>query len=426
MRVCMLTSGHSYFDNRIFYKEANTLKKNGNDVTIIAPMNEKGYLLDSSSRPYFHCGNEPFVDNGIKVIGYKKTYRSSRSESVEELRYKIHLDFIDNIKNNKLDDLEINLINKGMEEEADIYHAHEISSIYAAVKIKQLKAAQGKIVKIVYDVHEYFPSIYKDMVANTEKYKEIYEKMIMDFERTVLPWCDLVVTVSNSIKDYLQNLTDGQPVHIIRNVPVKNEVEHRSSVDSTFPVICYEGHIRFERGLKEILIVAEELKIRYPDFKLVLVGEAIGEEKNYLDSVIQEKNLENCIIQTGWLQPAEAYEEIRKCDIGLQLLINIPNCQFALPNKLFNYMRAGLAIVAMNYKDISAVMKQANCGLLLDKLDSSILLNALINLIEQRKLLKYFQENAKKSFEKEYNWTNEGNHLLKLYDSLFDNSLKML
>jgi len=413
----MLTSGHSYLDNRIFYKEANTLRRVGYEVSIIAPMNDEGFLLNSSNQPYHQCGDVPFFDNEVKVIGYKKTYRSSKNINLEELRYKIHLDFINNINKNKIDDLEINLIQKGMEEDADVYHAHEISSIYAAVKIKQLMAARGKNVKVVYDVHEYFPSIYKDMVAKTKRYKELYEKMIMDFERTVLPWCDLIFTVSDSIRDYLQKIGKNRTVSIIKNVPLKTPSAPNNRKNH-FPVICYEGHIRFERGLKEILVASEKLKKRYPEFKLVMVGEAVGEEKKYLDRVIEEKALNNCIIQTGWLLPDEAYNVIKECDIGLQLLINIPNCQFALPNKLFNYMRAGLAIIAMDYTDIRSVMKQANCGLLLNSLDAELLFNAIVNLIEQKKLLEYFQSNSERSFEENYNWNVEGKHLLELYHNL--------
>jgi glycosyltransferase involved in cell wall biosynthesis len=416
----MVTSGHSYLDNRIFYKEAKSLKNAGYEVSIIAPMNNEGYLLDSSNQPYFKCGDDPFVDSGINVIGYTKTYRKIKNENIEELRYKIHLDFKNNIINNKIDDLEINLINKGMEIDADIYHAHEISSIYAAVKIKQLKAAQGKKVKVIYDVHEYFPSIFKDMVATSDQYKALYEKMIIEFERTVLPWCDSVITVSESIKDYLVSLNKNKTVHVIRNVPLKKELSSMN-IENEFPVICYEGHIRFERGLKEILIVAEELKKRYSQFKLVLVGEAIGEEKKYLEDKIEEKDLNNFIIQTGWLTPDKAFDEISKCDIGLQLLIDIPNCQFALPNKLFNYMRAGLAIVGMNYKDISSIMRSSNCGMLIEKLDSNLLLNSLINLIEQKKLLWYFQNNARNAYEKEFNWSIEEEYLLDIYRLLSEN-----
>lgn len=417
-KVCMLTSGHPYNDNRIFHKEAKTLRFKGYDVTLIAPLNSDGYFLNNFNEPIFSLYPQTeFYEDGIKIIGYNKKLRENNGLDQDELRYQVHLDFINNLNNKEIGDLEVDLILKGLEVDADIYHAHEISSIYAAVKIKQIKAIQGKTVKIVYDVHEYFPSIYKDIVATTEKYKGIFEKMIMDFESAVLPWCDLVITVSYSIKDYLQNLIMGQQIHIIRNVPLKKE-EDLGYCDNEFPIVCYEGHIRFERGLKEILYVAEKLKNRYPDFKLVLVGEATGEEKKYLDIVIWEKKLENNVIQTGWLQPEDAYKELSKCDIGLQLLIDIPNCQFALPNKLFNYMRAGLAIVAMNYKDISLVMKQANCGLLIDQLDSNLLLNTLINLIEQRKLLRHFQTNARNSYDMELNWIIEGNYLVNLYKSL--------
>ncbi|WLR50581.1 glycosyltransferase family 4 protein [Bacillus tianshenii] len=413
-KVCMLTSGHLYNDNRIFYKEARTLQENGYNVSVIAPVNKDGYFLNNSNQPTFKPQSNKIIEKQIEVYGYHKTFRKDVNKNIDELRYDIHMDFISNINNENIDDLEINLINLGMEIDADIYHAHEISSVYAAVKIKQLKAVQGKKIKVVYDVHEFFPSIYRDTVAKTDFYKKKYEEMIIEFEKTVLPYCDLVVTVSNSIKEYLESLNKNTYIDLIRNVPTKLGPSYEK-IENDMPIICYEGYIRFERGLREIMESCSVLKTIYPEFKLVFIGGAVGDEKSYLDREIEERDLHNNIIQTGWLTPDKAHEEICKCDIGLQLLNNIPNCQVALPNKLFNYMRAGLAVIGMNYKEISSVMKNANCGLLINKLDSNLLTNAMINLIEQSRLLNYFKKNSRIAFESSYNWEKEGEKLLKLY-----------
>jgi glycosyltransferase involved in cell wall biosynthesis len=419
LKVCMLTSGHSFMDNRIFLKEAHTLHESGYDVSFVVPLDTQGFFMDPLNKPLNNIYPKTiFEQDGICVYGYHKTRRDSSGEHPDEVRYKVHMDFIDNIKNNTIDDLEEDLIKKGMEIDANIYHAHEISSAYAAVKIKQLKAKEGKEVKVVYDVHEYFPSIYGDVVATLDEYRETYRRMIQDFDRTALPYCDLVITVSEAIRGYFLQLDSKSNVDVIKNVPLLHPKSNTDKNENEFPIVCYEGFIRFERGLKEIIEVAKLLKDTYPSFKLIMVGDAIGKEKELLHQYIEKYGLHETILITGWKAPDEAAAILEECDVGLQMLTDFPYWHLTMSNKLFNYMRAGLAIVSIDYPEMGRVIREIDAGICVRDMDPKSWAQQIGLLLNDPVKLRALKNNARRGYKDKYNWGLEGKKLVKLYSSL--------
>ena len=111
-KVCMITTNHSPFDSRVFYKEAKSLKKAGYDITVIGHTNSK---------------LEKEVDD-IKIVGIEK-----------KVEIKSYLSLLEK------------LLKEALKINADIYHCHEPESFLVAIYLKIFKRK-----KIVYDVHEYY------------------------------------------------------------------------------------------------------------------------------------------------------------------------------------------------------------------------------------------------------------------------------
>jgi glycosyltransferase involved in cell wall biosynthesis len=420
MKVCMLTSGHSYLDNRVFFKEACTLRNSGYEVSLVVPLNHENFFMDPMNNPIRSLYPETsFEENGIRIEGYQKTRRENASSNPDEIRLQVLNDFLRYLDSDEIGDLEVDLIRRGLQHDADIYHAHEISSAYAAIKVKQLKAREGIRVKVVYDVHELFPSLYSDVVAAQDEYREAYRDIIRILEQRFVASSDLVITVSESIRTYLLELHDHPNVHLIKNVPLLRAGEVSGGTETKkFPLVCYEGHIRFERGLKELVEAAAILSARYPEFRLVMVGEATGHEGEYLEQAIREHGLSNNLLVTGWQTPDKAAEWLSQADIGIVFLIDAPYCRVALPNKLFNYMRAGLAIVGIDYPDMGTVIKESGSGTVLKSFSADELVEGLETFLIDRHKLEEARCRSREAYESVYNWNIEGQRLVELYDGL--------
>lgn len=132
-KVCMLVHTHSFLDTRIFQKEAKSLQKHGYEVVMIVPR-IKGKLFRINKEPFENELLETsFMYEGIKIVTYDfETFKPT----VEHMQ-----EYIDS------DTLSFNnpLVKLGLAENADVYHAHEVASLFAGIGIKRLRKKMGSL-----------------------------------------------------------------------------------------------------------------------------------------------------------------------------------------------------------------------------------------------------------------------------------------
>ena len=109
--------------------------------------------------------------------------------------------------------------------------------------------------------------------------------------------------------------------------------------------------------------------------------------KKWLNNKIIQDNLTDNIVITGWLDYKDVGEQIAKCQIGIITMLPIPNNMLAgQPNKLFNYMRYGLAIVAPDFPEITRVIEDEKCGVIYSSGSEDQLFEAIEYLITHKAL----------------------------------------
>ena len=133
MKVCMITSLHSPKDDRIFFKEALSLKEKGFDVSILCLTEEDGLLRDMSGNILNIQREQTIIIKGIKIFGIKK-----QRGFFQRIMHKIGAGRCWK-----------EFINKAIEINADVYHAHEPQTAFIGLKIQQKTNA-----KLIYDAHE--------------------------------------------------------------------------------------------------------------------------------------------------------------------------------------------------------------------------------------------------------------------------------
>jgi glycosyltransferase involved in cell wall biosynthesis len=366
----MLTSGHSPTDGRIFYKEALSLKKIYDDITIIAP-NEK---IESIQ--------------GIKIINIK-----GRKNWWNRLYPSFQLYF------------------KGLKLKADIYHCHEPDSLLVGYLLKKKLNC-----RLIYDSHE------MNALQFSQHFfwflRRIIEGLINIYEKYMIKKVDYIITVNHSIKSYFLNLNKDVNVEILYNCPsldlFKININSNTSNDH---IICHEGFFPFDRGLKQLLEVMRILK--NTEVELLIIGEIIGtEEKEWFNRKIHEYGYKDKIRITGWLPYTDVGEYISKATIGLILFQPVPENWIGLPNKLFNYMRYGLPIIASDFPEIRRIIQENNCGILVDPTNIQDIANAIIYLIQHPKEAKSMGKSGKNAVNEKYNWSEMEKRLLDIYKRL--------
>jgi glycosyltransferase involved in cell wall biosynthesis len=366
----MLSSGHEPFDARIFHKEALSLYKVYQDITILAPYQK---VVE--------------IKSGIRVVGLKaRRYWWDRLGPL------------------------LDMYKKGLEIGADVYHCHEADSLLIGYLIKRKLGC-----KLVFDSHELHSVQFPMHFA--APLRGLIGMFVRWYEKWLLGSVDYVITVNEIIRGYFLLLRPFVPVEILYNYPILDMFQ-RAERNNERIVICHQGIMNFHRGLREILDMLIALRPRYPSIKLLFVGDVFGPGRQWIDEQIDRYQLHDHITITGWLPIEQALEETRRAHIGLICFRPLTNNMLAVPNKLFNYMSFGLPVVAVDFPEIRRIIEKCNCGILVKSRDFKDLIPAVESLIENPEKAAQLGENGRRAVLNEYNWEKMEDRLLKVYRTL--------
>ncbi len=382
MKVCMITSLHSPKDDRIFFKQAKSLQNNGFEVSILCLADENGKMKDMSGK-VINANNEEEINyDGIQLIGVKK-----KKGFFEKILYKL-------ARGKSWG----NFIKKAIEINAEVYHAHEPQTAFIGLKIQSHTKA-----KLIYDAHE--PWIF------SRSLKEGLLKILC------LSKLKNIITANQITQQTLLKENPKLNTEVIYNCSPSFFIQYRK--ENKDIIICHEGALWFNRGLKLIVEALIILKTTYPNFKFRIIGDVFGKEKVYLLDKIKEYNLQENIEITGWLAYKDVPKSLAECSIGI--ITNTDEERNTLagpPNKLFNYMTLGLAIISVDLPATTQIIRETNCGIILEKREVQLLAEKLKDLLGDNTKRKDLQEKSSEASNKKYNWESEADKLFQFYRSL--------
>lgn len=371
MKVCMLTSAHIAVDDRIFYKEAVSLKKHFGEVVVIGPYEK----------------SESF-EEGIKIIGLK------RAESL----FKRYL-------------LVDELIDKAIEQKADVYHFHDYEVIFKVMKIK--KALPN--CKIIYDVHEYYPDMIK-MSKKIPAFLKPFGSVFVDKkELRVAKKMDYIITTDDYNKERLSKI--NPKTDVIYNFSEFNVIEN-DDTEKKYDVI-YQGGISIERGAMKLVQAINEVKKHKDNVSLIFVGTFDDEEaKNTVFKYVEDNNLSENVKYLGRVSHIEVENYLRQSKMGVVAFLPYPRYAKNIPIKQFEYMSCGLPVVGGYLPSVKRFITAYNSGIVVDPTDPKDIAKAIIKLLDDEEFRKEIGSNGIKAVRQEYNWGNMENKLVEIYNGL--------
>jgi glycosyltransferase involved in cell wall biosynthesis len=110
----------------------------------------------------------------------------------------------------------------------------------------------------------------------------------------------------------------------------------------------------------------------------------------------------------------------RSSDVGLSLDKNSNvNYNFSLPNKLFDYMSAGIPVISSDLPEISKILAEYKCGIVISEVTKDEISNAIKKLRDNHGLLSELKQNSVIASES-INWETESLKVVELYRSILD------
>jgi glycosyltransferase involved in cell wall biosynthesis len=204
---------------------------------------------------------------------------------------------------------------------------------------------------------------------------------------------------------------------LVQNFPILEELVAPVSVayDSRPPHFAYVGGITRARGAVEMVEAISRI--------------SSGEAGLRLAGAFSPKNLQreiealpgwNKVDFLGWADRKQVANHLGNVRAGLVLFHPGPNHCSAQPNKMFEYMAAGLPVIASDFPLWREIVDGAGCGLLVDPLDPDAISEAMQWILDHPKEAEAMGRRGRQAVEEKYNWERESQKLIGLYRRLLN------
>ena len=362
------------------YQEAKSLVKNGFGVTIIAWDREIKW-------PKFE------MRDGIKIerSHIKSLYRRGTSQLLFLFLFWIDVFF--------------HLLGRDF----DIIHCHDFDTLPIGFILAKLRRK-----RIIFDAHESYSDMLEDNVSG------LLKKITFIIEKILIRYVDLLITVGKILEEEYKRRgakktcvvgnwksIDDFKISIER---VQQEKERLHIPDKM--IVSFIGLLNKDREISSLI---EAVK-KDSDVFLILAGE--GElEKEIKEKIKDYPN----IVFLGKYSPKKIPLYTNLSDVIYYVLDSQnPNAKYSAPNALFQAIACGKALITGTHGEIAKIVKEENCGIVLDDI-SFKQLNKAFKALNSNGLLDNYKKNAFSAAMRKYNWERAEENLLNVYKNCLSN-----
>jgi glycosyltransferase involved in cell wall biosynthesis len=366
-RVLHVTSAHGAHDVRIFYKECRSLARAGYNVSELTTE-----AADS-------------LCDGVQIIG------------LGPQRGRLH--------RMTMKDLAIG--REAVRQKADIYHIHDPELLPLALLLRVF----GR--RVIYDIHEDLPRtvLYKHYIPGM--LRPVLKAVVESLENLAARGMTGLIAATPTIARRFRTINPR--TETINNFPDANELvpasgrpwpERRRSV-------TYIGGIAEERGIREILSAMP--KVRQEGVRLELAG---WFSNPVLECKVRSTPEWKDVVWHGLLDRNGIADLLGCVRAGLTVLHPEENFLTSQPVKLFEYMAAGIPVIASDFPLWRGLIEPLGCGLLVDPLDPQSIADAISYLVTHDDEAQAMGRRGRDAIEQQFNWLLEERKLLEFYSSI--------
>lgn len=293
--------------------------------------------------------------------------------------------------------------------QADILLSNDLDTLPANFLVSKIKG-----IPLVYDSHEYFTGVPE--LSQRPKVKAIWKRI----ESFIVPKIQYAYTVNSSIAQLYEDEYKIK-FNVIRNMPeVKFQI--RTDLDiikrelrlpSDKAIIILQGAgINIQRGAEEAVQAMQYVE----NAILLIIGS--GDVIPALKLMVVELRLNEKVKFEPKKSPSELFLYTLCADLGLSLDKNTNlNYRFSLPNKIFDYIQAGVPILASDLPEVKKIIEGYNIGCISPDHNVKNLATLMDKMIDNKEMRLTWQKNLKAASQ-ELNWDHEKSKLLSIFSSI--------
>ena len=286
---------------------------------------------------------------------------------------------------------------------AHLLLSNDLDTILPNYFISRLKG-----IKMVFDSHEYFTETPE--LVGRPKVQKVWKRI----EGFVVPKLDEMITVCDSIAELFREKY-GVKVHVIRNIPPRKALPPRGDKETLgLPtdkhlLILQGSGINIQRGAEELVQAMAFLD----DCFLMIIGG--GDVLPILKQMVEDqKNTDRVrFFPRMPYQQMMAYTQLAELGFCLDKDTNL-NYRFSLPNKLFDFIQAGVPIVASHLTEIEKIIRQYDLGLFIENHEPATIAATIREALSNEARSERWRQNLAIA-AKDLCWENEEQKLLEIY-----------
>lgn len=294
--------------------------------------------------------------------------------------------------------INLELYKEAQKFQPSLVYCNDLDTLLAGVL---LKIKLGCV--LLFDAHEIYPEQLAEHMRS-----DVWYNFYSRLEKYLLPFADGRLTVCDSIGDYFAKRYNTEPFLTLRNTPSIQYLPNASILERcNEPLqVLYHGAYFPYRGLDEIIAIAARVE------KAMFIFRGIGVYEEELKAQVAMRALEH---RVHFVAPVPVYDLIPTasvCDIGLNPFISVClNTEYALPNKFFEYMMAGLALANADLIEMRLLTQKLENGILFDSREPESIVQVLNGLLSDRERIQAYRRRSYEASKTEFHWEYEARKL---------------
>jgi glycosyltransferase involved in cell wall biosynthesis len=325
--------------------------------------------------------NDEFTEHGVKIVAMENMFRGRLNRAIKFTQV---------------------VVERALKEDADIYHFHDPELLRFASQF----TARGK--RIIYDVHEDLPRQMMTKQWIPRWLRKPLATLVEFWENRAAHRVSAIVAATPGIQKRFARI--GKPHTCIFNAPMLSEFNLDVQPDYHSRRIIYIGLISRKRGIIELLQALEHIEGR-----LHLAGK-------FEDDSLRE----HCMQLPAWKKVdyhgvvgrAEIVRLLSSSALGIVTLHPTVSYMESYPIKMFEYMGAGLPVLASDFPLWESIVVGEHTGICVDPMDIHLIARIANELLSDAGLSVKMGANGKAYVRERFNWEAEAKKLVEFYHSL--------
>ncbi len=373
MKVFVFSTVHNWDDGRIFYREVLTLAKY--------------YAVEFHAVAPFDFREE----NGVPIYGLPQWHsRKDRIASIWIVWKRI------------------------LKSDADVFHFHDPELLLLAPWIALLKRKP-----MIFDAHENWAVNISEKSYWSPWFSKLIGWVYAGYERAAASFLSRIIYTTPEVGRRYRSWK-GEHAIEVGNFPSLALFDRKPKCwKDRRKVLVITGFMTPRRGIFDLVAGFRLVVDECPDYRLLLLGHfETSKFENDIRRQIVDLDLENYVTIRSTIPYTDLPAVLEECRIGYIPFHGSGNHLTCIPNKLVEFMSAGMPVIASDFPHYREVVEGSKCGIMVPERNPQAIADATKTLICNEAAAQEMGMNGKQAFIDRLNWETQNAAFLKCYHEL--------